>query len=129
MSGVQTGAVVVGVDGSVAGSAAVRYAASEAMREDAPLHIVHVLPRFIPLSPMLPLDSMDTIRDVGERIVDAARSEAEKVGGYRVRVTTVVLDGPRTPTLLAESENARVIVLGHAGPRCMTCPISREAAF
>lgn len=114
MSNESTGNVVVGVDGSEVGSAAVRYAAVLARREGCGVHVVHVLPHLIPMSPMLPLGSLDTFPEVGARIVDAARTEAEKVGGPGVRVTTAVVEGRRAPAIIDEAEGARVIVLGHA---------------
>lgn len=63
---------------------------------------------------MLPLGSSDTFPDVGGRIVDAARTEAEKVGGGGVRVTTAVVEGRRVPAIVDEAEGARMIVLGRA---------------
>lgn len=113
MSKESAGNIVVGVDGSEASSTAVRYAAVRARREGCGVHLVHVLPHLIPMSPMLPLGS-ETFPDVGDRIVDAARIEAEKVGGSAVRVTTAVVDGHRPQAILDEAEGALVIVLGHA---------------
>ncbi|VXC13043.1 universal stress protein [Aeromicrobium sp. 9AM] len=114
MSKDSTGNIVVGVDGSEVGAAAVRYAAVRARREGCGVHVVHVLPHMIPMNPMLPLGSADTFPEVGARIVDAARIEAEKVGGSDVRVTTAVVEGHRASAIVNEAEGARLIVLGHA---------------
>jgi nucleotide-binding universal stress UspA family protein len=112
MSNESAGSIVVGVDGSQAGPAAVRYAAVRARQLGCGVHVVHVLPHLIPMSPMLPLGSLDTFPEVGLRIVDAARIEAEKIGGEGVHVTTAVVEGRRVPAIIDQAEDARMIVLG-----------------
>lgn len=114
MSKGSMGNVVVGVDGSEAGSAAVRYAAVRAREDGGGVHIVHVLPHLIPMSPMLPLGSVETFPHVGGRIADAARIEAEKIGGPDVHVTTAVVEGRRAAAILEEAEGARMVVVGHS---------------
>lgn len=47
--------LLVGVDGSRASSAAIRFAAHEARRLGADLHLVHVVPDYVPITPMFPL--------------------------------------------------------------------------
>ena len=114
MSKESEGNVVVGVDGSEAGAAAVRFAAVRARREGCGVHVVHVLPHLIPMSPMLPPGSSDSFPDVGHRIADAARIEAEKIGESGVRVTTALVEGHRAQAIVDEAEGALAIVLGHA---------------
>lgn len=114
MSNDSTGNIVVGVDGSDAGLAAARFAAVRAKEDGVGVHIVHVLPYLIPMSPMLPFGSVETFPELGERIVDTARIEAEKAGGAGLRVTTAVVEGRRAAAILEEAEGARLIVLGHA---------------
>ncbi len=47
--------VLVGVDGSRAGSAAIRYGAHEAQRLGTGIRLVHMVPNYLPITPMYPL--------------------------------------------------------------------------
>lgn len=106
--------ILVGVDGSEASKAAVRFAAREANRLGASLHLVHVLPSYVPISPMAPL-TLD-LRGAGQAIL----SEALKLAREQLdttRVTTSLLDGSRIPTLLKAASDSRMLALGHVrGP-------------
>ena len=103
--------ITVAVDGSEASSAAIRFGAREAERLDTDLHLVHVLPSYVPVAPMLPLLPSD-LEATGRSILDRAESEAAMLLGSG-RVTTALLDGPRVTRLLETGRHARLLALGH----------------
>lgn len=108
-----TGAVVVGVDGSALSNEALAWAAAEAERLGAPLHVFHafvyvpVLGGFSPVSPA-------EHESLGGEVVHAA---ADKVRASHpdLPVTEEVRLGPAAPRLLNAAKDARMIVLGARG--------------
>jgi nucleotide-binding universal stress UspA family protein len=105
--------VVVGVDGSDDSDRAIRFAVEEATRLGTGLRLVHAVYETLPMSPMVPLVSSETLDEVGRRIVtDAAARLRELVGG-RLAVETVVALGPPARGLLDAAADAALIVLGH----------------
>jgi nucleotide-binding universal stress UspA family protein len=107
--------VVVGVDGSTAGTAAARTAASEAARRLLPVRIVQAVPSraAVPAGPAL------------ER-ARAAAVEALPGGS----VTVVVRDGPAELVLADESRRAELVVVGATAGRLPpgTAALLRRAA-
>jgi len=103
--------IVVGVDGSRASSAAIRFAAHEAARLGAPLRLVHVLAEFVPVAPMHPLLPCD-LEETGRAILARALAETRALQPT-VRTTTSLLDGPRVRALVQVARTARLIALGH----------------
>ena len=90
--------ILVGVDGSRASSAAIRFAAREALRLGAPLQVVHVVAGLVPMAPMYPLvpaDLEDTGRAILARAVDEARALQPTVP-----LTKPLIDGPRVRALV-----------------------------
>ena len=87
--------ILVGVDGSRASSAAIRYAAHEALRLGAPLRLVHVLAEFVPMAPMAPLMPSD-LEDTGRAILARAVDEACALLPTD-QVSSSLIDGPRVP--------------------------------
>ncbi|ROR90854.1 universal stress protein [Nocardioides aurantiacus] len=102
---------VVGVDWSVGSNAAVRWAAREAHRDGARLRLVHVVPSYVPISPMAPLVPLD-LDDAGETLLTQARATALEVLREDV-VTTSLLAGPRIQRLVDTGREAALLVLGH----------------
>ncbi len=103
--------IVVGVDGSRGSEAAVRFSAHEAHRLGADLRLVHVIPVYVPVSPLAPLVPTD-LQGTGHAILaGAAKLAGESLPAYRV--TTSLLDGPRVPALLQAAGHARMMALGH----------------
>ncbi len=110
-----TGPIVVGYDGSEASRAALDWGAAQAVREHAPLRIVQALEFFVSLRPapgaMVPQEEVRTLSE------EALESVAE---GVRTRhaeltVTSAVFEEPPVTSLITESEQARMLVLGTRG--------------
>jgi nucleotide-binding universal stress UspA family protein len=105
------GPIVVGVDGSRGSSAATRFALHEAQRLGAGVHLVHVVPGLVPVSPMLPLLPLD-LRETGHVILRDAVQEACEAAPT-VPITSALLEGSRVTALLQASDDALMIALGH----------------
>ncbi len=104
--------VVVGVDGSEQSERAVRYAVAEARRRGTGIRFVHAVHETAPMTAMMPLFSVESFTEVGNRLADdAARLARDLEPG--VRVSRTVKGGSRVGVLVDEGEDASVIVLGH----------------
>ncbi|MGK8524901.1 universal stress protein [Nocardia asteroides] len=113
------GPIVVGVDGSEASFAAVRWAAATAARQDAPLHLVHAIgvPLYaVPLIGSLMFD-ISSFRRVGESALEQGLSIARRLvapsSGVDVQ-TFLDLTSP-VAALAARSAAARLLVVGARG--------------
>lgn len=104
--------ILVAVDGSRASDAAIRYAAHEAERLGVGVRLVHVVPSYVPMAPMLPLLPPDDLAEISRRVLSESQSQAEKLLDP-AQVETALLDGPRIPALLESAEEARMVVVGH----------------
>lgn len=110
------GPVLVGVDGSAAAKAAVRYAAIEADRLGTSLRVLHVVPSVAVGSLQQGVDSLDTL-DLPQlrRRRDRMLGETAAIARTCLRsdlVSTHMIAGERVPTLLAAAEGAQLVVLG-----------------
>jgi len=103
--------ILVGVDGSEPSSAALRYGAHEALRQGTSIQLVHVVPNYMPMSPMLPLPPSVELRDVGRHILDQATQQAQQLLAPE-NVDSSLLGGARIPALVRAAEHARLVVLG-----------------
>lgn len=103
------GAVVVGVDSGAASMTALEWAAEEAARRRAPLHVVHAAG--VDTGPPAPVSGM---RARGRTIVHRA---VERVGEARpeVLVGSDVVDQAPGPALRAASVRAALVVVGAVG--------------
>ena len=116
------GKIVVGVDGSAHGAAALEWAAEEASLRSAQLEVVHAW-TFVPVAtpadsglvPMAWTESME--------VLDASRAAAERIAGDQVRavlgeehdaVVKVVEGGPAT-ALVEAAADADLLVVGNQG--------------
>ncbi len=105
--------IVVAVDGTEGSAGALRYAAWRAASRRCALHVVHALPSYVPMTPMLPYVP-DDLTPTGEAILRrAAAAVSDAVPG--VSVTTELLSGERVPGLVAAGDDAELLVLGQEG--------------
>ena len=102
--------IVVGVDGSEASSAALRYGAHEARRQGTGMHLVHVVPDYMPMSPMLPLPPSE-LHDKGRQILHGATLQAHELLASE-DVSASLLSGARITSLVHAARDARLLVLG-----------------
>jgi len=114
MSGISRPPVVVGVDGSECDELAIRWATKEASMRRLPLRVVSVLDPPVMARP-LDIDLADRIltygREHARQIVDDGAARARSLVPD-VEVTPTVVTGQVVPALLAETANARLVVLG-----------------
>lgn len=103
--------VLVGVDGSAGSKRAIRYGVQEARRAGRAVCLVHVVPDYVPMTPMMPLTPGD-LRQTGEQILREAEAEAARVDPDVV-VTTELRSGPRVAGLVGAADEAALIVVGH----------------
>jgi nucleotide-binding universal stress UspA family protein len=108
--------VVVGVDGTPGSLVAARWAAAEAIRRQRPLRVVYVYrwPPNYGAAPMYagwPLGDPMEIKKAAQELVNQAAEEV-RAGQGALEVEAVSIEGSRVPVLLAESENAALVVLG-----------------
>ncbi|MCX2924768.1 universal stress protein [Streptomyces sp. NEAU-W12] len=112
-----SGLIVVGVDGSASGLAAVGAAAVEARRRGAGLRVVHAFlwpAMHVPLgaSPLGPPEG--GLRTMAEKLVAEAVAHAESVAPD-VEVSHAVVTGEPLTVLEAQSRDAELVVVGSRG--------------
>ncbi|MCO5974989.1 universal stress protein [Actinoallomurus soli] len=108
--------VLVGTDGSDSGTAAVRWAAEEAVRRALPLRILHAVAPWLYETPVDPrFASIRTwLLSQGGTVVDEAVAAAcEREPG--VAVEGELVPGPATRMLLERAGRATMLVLGRSG--------------
>ena len=114
MSGTSRPPVVVGVDGSKCDELAIRWATTEASMRRLPLRVVYVLDPPVTARPF-DLELADQIAvfcaEHAQQTVNEAAECAHSVAPD-VEVTPTVVTGQVVPALLAETDNARLMVLG-----------------
>ena len=114
MSRISRPPVVVGIDGSEGDELAIRWATKEASMRRLPLRVVNVLDPPVMARP-LDIDLADRIltycREHARQIVDDGAARARSLAPD-VEVTPTVATGQLVPALLAETADARLVVLG-----------------
>ncbi|MER7604406.1 universal stress protein [Nocardioides sp. NPDC127503] len=104
--------ILAGVDGTEAGLAAARYAAAEAARAGAVLHLVYVVDPYappLPTWPVAPTSPDSRMGQLGRAILAEAEDAVADSGAV---VSTYLLLGLPATVLAQESAKARVVVLG-----------------
>lgn len=109
--------VVVGIDGSPASLAAVRWAAPVAERYRTPLHLVYAVGAPIDYGPGLGVtvafDNQAMRADGEATLLEAANLAREQADGLEI-IRTVVDPAPET-VLIGRSKDARMVVVGTRG--------------
>lgn len=109
--------IVVGVDGSDSARYAALWAADEAAARHLPLRLVHAVltsPLAYTGGPAIPQSYFDAVGSDGRRqLVEAEKAIRNAHPELTVEVDLQVADP--VPTLLAESDHARLVVLGSRG--------------
>jgi nucleotide-binding universal stress UspA family protein len=103
--------IIVGVDGSRGSTRAIEYAVQTAASQGRAVCLVHVIPDYVPLTPMMPLTPND-LRQTGEEILRAAEATARELDPGVV-LTSELLSGPRVAGLVHLAEGDSLIVVGH----------------
>lgn len=105
--------IVVGIDGSAHGWAALAWAAERANDLGIPLHLVHA---FAPDLPMLGFGTTDqtSILDEGKRLLATATARAHAINP-KLTVTTSLPPGFASRALVGASRSATMVVLGAVG--------------
>lgn len=111
--------IVVGVDGSAGGAAALEFAAGEAALRKARLRIVSAWE--VPVTaygtgaaPALDPAMLDAFRDRAEKIAEEAVSTAKKLQPS-LEVEALTVTGQPADALLAQGADAELIVVGRRG--------------
>jgi nucleotide-binding universal stress UspA family protein len=110
--------IVVGVDGSALGEAALAWALEEAARRNAAVEIVHtsavpVVGDYSGLTMSAALVDDEVLRGAAETVVKETLAKVGERPG--VAVTTRVAIGPAGPTLVHAAEGASLVVVGARG--------------
>jgi nucleotide-binding universal stress UspA family protein len=114
--------VLVGVDGSAAGNAAVAWAAREAALHGRSLTLVHVVVPVVPTASVspefaFPADFFAWQESNAKRVIDEARAVVDDASAESrpASVESIVLHGGAVATLVDLSKDAEMIVVGSRG--------------
>lgn len=102
--------VVIGVDGSDANEGALRYGVEEARRTGASLKLVHVVPDYVPISPMMPLTPSE-LTETGTAVLRQAQEQVRALAPD-LEVEGWLHHGTRPVQLAHAAEHAQVVVVG-----------------
>ncbi|MEV6140228.1 universal stress protein [Nocardia sp. NPDC051990] len=111
--------VLVGADGSADSIEAVRWAAIDAARHGAPLHIIYAIGAPVDYGPGIAFNRIDynVYREAGAASVALARKTAVAVADsiHPLDIETFVVEAPPIPVLCDRSKEARLLVVGTRG--------------
>ncbi|WP_028476900.1 universal stress protein [Nocardia sp. CNY236] len=111
--------VLVGIDGSRAALAAVRWAAVDAAHRHVPLHIIDAIGAQIDLGPGIGIPQVDfsEFRQDGLAALDIAHKTAVEASSpiREIHITTQLVEVPPIPVLCDRSATARMLVVGTRG--------------
>lgn len=116
MDSTERARVVVGVTGPGRETAALRFAAEQARREDAEVVLVHAFRMALMPPPPSVLMTNDSWRDVATWIVKQVQEELDELTGGSVASRTVVQSGSPSQVVVELSRGARLVVLQHRDP-------------
>ncbi|HEU4566991.1 MAG TPA: universal stress protein [Marmoricola sp.] len=105
------GPIAVGVNGTAASDAAVRYAVAEARRAGSSVKLVHVVPDYLPATRPFGM-SLKDLAPTGRHLLQEANRTAHEEWP-EVRVQAALVAGPWAPAIVHAAEGAEEIVLGH----------------
>lgn len=109
--------IVVGVDGSAESKVAVDWAARSAALRRVPLKLVNVLnPPVVMAFPEVPMPPgyLQWQQEEGRKALDAAAATAAAAAAD-IEISTELVSGPSVPSLVEESKDAALIVVGCRG--------------
>lgn len=124
MAAQSTDRIVVGVDGSAASDAAIRWAAREAVMRHVALKLLHVMTPGFPVGGMayaeaapIPTNYSEVQKDAGRRVLESARRIAQEAvaPGEHLQSDGELVSALPVPTLLDQTKDARLIVVGCRG--------------
>ena len=105
--------VVVGVSGSHHNHAALMYGVAEARRAGAPLRLLHVVPDYLSIAPMVPLAPED-VEGMGQALLDRAEATVRGLAPG-LEVESRIEFGSRPIELAHGAADARLLVVGRDG--------------
>ena len=113
MNSSDPGPVVVGVDGTPGSGGALRYAVAEAVRREAPLRLVHVLPVTAPVWPGVPMSGVagTELHAVAASILENAAASVHDLAPD-LAVTTHLSAGSRSAAVVEAAHDAELVVVG-----------------
>lgn len=106
--------LIVGIDGSQAAIRAAEWAIDEAVSREIPLRLIHVIHDHVEPAPTASVGNVQMELEYGETALRTA-SAAVAATGQPVKVETAILQGDPAETLIAESRDAEMIVVGSVG--------------
>ncbi len=102
--------VVIGVDGTDANAGALRYGVEEARRTGALVKLIHVVPDYVPISPMMPLTPSE-LTETGTAVLMHAEAQVRELAPDLV-VEGWLHHGTRPVQLANAADDAQVVVVG-----------------
>jgi len=102
--------IVIGVDGSPGGSAAIRAGVREAQRLGLPVRLVHVVPDYLPMSPLVPLTA-SVLNETGHELLGRASDEAVALAPD-LSMDVEIRHGGRAVQLAESAVGARALYVG-----------------
>ena len=112
--------ILVGVDGSAASTAAIRWAARRAKMSNTGLTLVHACPAVVPGSSLVdwtgptPADVVREQEEQAKLLLDDAATTATNSAG-RLHIQTMAIAGAPVPGLIELSNDAQILVVGRRG--------------
>ena len=75
---IRSGPVIVGVNGSASDDAVMRLGVFEARRLGVPIRLVHVVPDYVAISPLVPISRVD-LSSIGTELLHGALGSLESI--------------------------------------------------